>query len=52
MAGASAGNAKVNYDTANYRLFYESLIYLQKLENKIFKRLTKDEVLDLNGNIF
>jgi len=51
MAGASVGNAKINYNTPEYRLFFESLIYLLKLENKTFKSLTKDQYFDMNGNM-
>jgi len=43
MAGAGAGNARVNYDTPEYRLFLESLTYLLRLENRTFKSLTKNQ---------
>jgi len=43
MAGASMGNARINYDTPEYRLFLESLTYLLRLENKTFKSLTKNQ---------
>ena len=42
MAGASVGNAKVNYNATEYQLFFESLLFLLQLENKAFLGLTKD----------
>ena len=42
MAGASVGNAKVNYNATEYQLFFESLLFLLQLENKAFQSLTKD----------
>jgi len=36
MAGASVGNAKVKYNTTEYQLFFESLLFLLQLENKAF----------------
>jgi len=51
MAGASVGNSKINYDAPEYRLFFESLIYLLQLENKTFKNLTKDQYFDMYANM-
>lgn len=36
MAGASSGNAKINYNATDFELFFESLLFLLALENKAF----------------
>lgn len=39
MAGAACQQSKGNYDTEEYKLFYESLLYVCDYEERLFKKL-------------
>lgn len=51
MAGVAGQLSKTDYDTEDYRLFHESLIYVCDYEERLFSRLTENERDELERNI-
>lgn len=51
QSGVAKAVSQIDYNTLDYRTFYESLLYVTSFENRIYQNLTQAQLVNLDNEM-